>query len=144
MGKDSSIQSDAWAAGFFDGEGYVGILQRNSSGRFELALSIRQCDPEPLRHLQKRFGGWLSVHKVKTKNCRPAWSWSLTRQRCLPFLRAIQPFLMRTILKRRISVAIEFQVQVKSSGRADAKYTRRQKGFYLRMHKLKTRGLKNG
>ena len=59
----------AWAAGFFDGEGYVTIQERNSlmNGKryrgYYLRVGISHVAPEPLYEMQKLFGGQIRVEK---------------------------------------------------------------------------------
>lgn len=48
----------AWAAGFFDGEGYITIQVRG--GKYKghyLRLGVNHVHPKPLKELQKLFGG---------------------------------------------------------------------------------------
>lgn len=45
----------AWAAGFFDGEGYIGV--RRNCGYEYVSLQITQKDPRPLKRWTRIFGG---------------------------------------------------------------------------------------
>ena len=74
-----------WAAGFFDGEGYVGFVKHSSKKQREymrLVMHIAQCDRRPL----DRFCTVMGVGKVngpytpKTKKSRPYWVWSANSQ----------------------------------------------------------------
>jgi hypothetical protein len=52
----------AWAAGFFDGEGYIGAVHVNTQkgkykGNWTLQLSISQCDPYVLHRFREAVGG---------------------------------------------------------------------------------------
>jgi hypothetical protein len=59
----------AWAAGFFDGEGYVTIQDRNSTlnGKryrgFYLRVGLKHVAPEPVYVLQKLFGGTIRIER---------------------------------------------------------------------------------
>mgnify|MGYP001597965492 CR=1 FL=1 len=47
----------AWAAGFFDGEGSVGVQRDRCGCARYLSLQIGQRDPRPLQRFQALFGG---------------------------------------------------------------------------------------
>jgi hypothetical protein len=62
----------AWAAGFFDGEGYVTIQKRNSevNGKryrgFYLRVGLKHVAPAPIYELQKLFGGTVRIEQRRT------------------------------------------------------------------------------
>ena len=49
--------SDQYIAGFFDGEGYIGIQRNTKNGTHVLVSSFTQAHPGILRKIQKVFGG---------------------------------------------------------------------------------------
>jgi hypothetical protein len=54
MGYETEL---AWAAGFFDGEGYVGVRRDNRPGRnLTLQIGIEQVDPRPLMRFRSAVG----------------------------------------------------------------------------------------
>ena len=61
----------AWAAGFFDGEGYVTIQERNSkvNGKYYksyyLRVGLKHVAPTPIYELQKLFGGTIRIESRK-------------------------------------------------------------------------------
>ncbi len=63
----------AWAAGFFDGEGHVGLASRG------LRASLTQCDPRPLHRFRAAVLGLGSISgplRVKGHdNWSPRWTW---------------------------------------------------------------------
>ena len=104
--------STEYLAGFFDGEGSVGIYpnkNRSVSGKsYRLQVSIGQVDSTVLRFLKERFGGTLTLYeRSKTmENRKDAWYWFIHARRALVFLEEIRPY---TIVKRNeIELAVEF------------------------------------
>lgn len=55
-----------YAAGFFDGEGWVSIRDRNGTGRFNLMIGAGQKDIRPLLLMQALYGG--SIHGPDTQS----------------------------------------------------------------------------
>jgi hypothetical protein len=96
--------SDAYLAGFFDGEGCV-MTRRGSGGYWELRLSVGQIDPAPLYLLQGRFGGGI-YRKSKGLLGRQVWAWVITGDKAAKALEALAPHL---IVKRdQALLALEF------------------------------------
>jgi hypothetical protein len=60
----------AWAAGFFDGEGYVGGEQQEGRS-VRLVIQVAQADPRPLERLCAALGG--NVHGPYERGNRPYW-----------------------------------------------------------------------
>lgn len=88
-----------YVAGFFDGEGYVGLeLQR--SGSIQVHISITNTRPEPLYLLQQEFGGHIQDYVPKGGNNKRAFRWQLNGNLALTFLRLIHGHL---IIKKGIS-----------------------------------------
>jgi hypothetical protein len=90
----------AWAAGFFDGEGYVGKWWTNKKDRKSQTLTIRttihQAHPEVLR----RFASAVGVGKVrgpfkkrKERNWSPMWEYQAACQDTLKVADRLIPYL---------------------------------------------------
>ncbi len=100
----------AWAAGFFDGEGYVGASRDKRPGRRPcLQLSIEQVDPRPLERFKvavgwngevgkrqaRRAPGRQIVHRIHmghaatVRTFNAMWPW-LSEPKQEQFLRAIK------------------------------------------------------
>lgn len=80
----------AWAAGFFDGEGYVTIQKRNSKAKsgkryesYYLRIGINHVAVEPLDEMLRIFGGTIrkqSAHTVVgNRHQRHSWQMSCTQ-----------------------------------------------------------------
>ena len=75
----------AWAAGLFEGEGYI----RSSHG---LSVAIEMTDKDVLQTFKDNFGGSLITQKVR-ENYKPTWKWALHGKEGYSFLKEILPFL---------------------------------------------------
>jgi len=80
----------AWAAGFVDGEGHLGI--REQKGHFYISVSVAQVDPRPLLKLQHLFGGNLRL--AKRQFARDIWAYNITTRAAGRMLSAISPYLV--------------------------------------------------
>lgn len=80
----------AYMAGFFDGEGYVGLLKRNRGTWIEyfIQLSIGQKDGAVMDWVKENFGGHL--HLVKRDG---SYYWIASNQNAYKVLKRITPFL---------------------------------------------------
>ena len=94
----------AWAAGFFDGEGYVTIQERNSkiNGKryrgYYLRVGLKHVAPEPIYELQTLFGGTVRVESRKNNKdgCRrkDIHVWQLSCQEAKNCLVQLMPYLV--------------------------------------------------
>ena len=90
----------AWAAGFFDGEGYITIPERQVTHKEKLykshyiRLGINHVDPRPLRKLHLMFGGTLQENVKTTGNRHPRCQWQLSCQEAKNFLNCVRPYLV--------------------------------------------------
>ena len=110
-----------YMAGFFDGEGCVGIC-RSVGGKgsvnptHRLTVTIVNCDRRPLEMMQRAFGGSLHVvrHSVES-GWRDSYRLCLSSRAAGAFLAAI---VGRVIVKRDVVAAgLEFQSGVSMRGR---------------------------
>ena len=95
----------AWAAGFFDGEGYVSIASRMDHSQY-IKVGINHVDPRPLQKFQQLFGGKLNYSSKVRGNRKPRWSWVLSCNQAKEFLLLIKPYLINKDIVTEI--AIEF------------------------------------
>lgn len=89
----------AWAAGFIDGEGYIGHrkLSRNGISWEYVAIRVTQTMEEPLERLKMLYGG--TIHQRKHRSDRkPIWEWSLLGQK--EVANAIKLLLPYSVVKR--------------------------------------------
>lgn len=85
----------AYAAGFVDGEGSIGIYG-GSKAKLAHALTVRvsQKDPRPLLWLQARWAGNISKCKHNKFGAYRGYQWQVTGRRAESFLREIRVYLV--------------------------------------------------
>lgn len=87
-----------YLAGFFDGEGSVGLYASSSSKRHSLRVCINQVESDVSRQIfleiLSRFGGGFSFPKRAKPHHRQAISWSVYGDDAVLFLRSIEPHLL--------------------------------------------------
>lgn len=93
----------AYAAGFIDGEGYLGIM-RHENRKFKdrpyyrAIVKVAQTRQTPLLWLQERWGGWINKRNQKktlfTMNYADAWYWTIGSKELIgKFIADIRPYL---------------------------------------------------
>lgn len=109
--------SPAYIAGFFDGEGCVGVYNRNGAKNgpqryFVLCVSIAQAGDDGrvlLLELKTKYGGSVSSKKT-SGGTKVMWQWYTSADKAAAFLRDIQPHLR--LKSEQVAVALEFQALV--------------------------------
>jgi hypothetical protein len=85
--------STKYAAGLFDGEGYVGLAK--DGARLRLRLEVSGCYKPALEKLAERWGGIVYKDKRKDPAWRTEWKWHLGgRGDIAHFLSEVQPYLL--------------------------------------------------
>ena len=108
---DWSPQRLAWAAGFFDGEGSIGIYERNQGRYSRLTSDISQRDPRPLLIFKEMFGGNIRKWDDRRGDNAVIWHWTISSRRAAIALETMLPYL---ILKReRAELALAYQKLMK-------------------------------
>lgn len=96
-----------WAAGAFDGEGYVG-LSKVKGGYLNLRVAVCNTDPRFVAPFKAWFGGcicWVDASKYNP-NSRPRWTWEITGGRGAGVMAFLRPFLR--IKHEQADLAIEY------------------------------------
>lgn len=97
---------NAWAAGFFDGEGNVCICQSGKQKAGGLRISASQVAREPIDRLHYMFGG--SVRKVPGKGSwSDHWTWQVSFTKAAAALERMLPYLCVT--KEQAELGLKFQ-----------------------------------
>lgn len=86
--------NDAYAAGFFDGEGTIYSASRNNSKSPTIIVCITNTVAAPLEAMQAKWGGSIYLNKSPGGRRRPQYQWTLCSRMAKPFLQAIRPYLM--------------------------------------------------
>ena len=98
--------SDAYLAGFFDGEGCIAMRANNRCQTYRMTVDITSSCRAVLEQFQIRFGG--SVHPVRRFVNKPLFQWQLNgRAAILVFLRAIRPFAIEKL--PQVEAALQWQ-----------------------------------
>lgn len=108
----------AWAAGFFDGEGFISIQERHHPKYigFYLRIGINHVAPEPIYEMQKIFGGAIEKQnpaKVIGKR-KPRHRWTLGTAAAAEALKQLMPYLIN---KNKVAaLALDFQQTIGPRG----------------------------
>lgn len=112
----------AWAAGFFDGEGHVGIhrsrVRRNDGqATYSLQLSLAQIDRRLAARFQSVMGGQLRRYAITQSGNRAPFKtvWYAWGQEASRVLVAMLPYLVGK--REQAEIAIAFQRTKKSNER---------------------------
>ena len=72
------MTEEAWAAGFIDGEGCLGLYATGRARNFVPVVRAAGVDPAPLHRLCELFGGKVNpMPTPKSSKWRQAYEWSL-------------------------------------------------------------------
>lgn len=110
LGPPADALTLAYLAGFFDGEGTIGVLripQKSGGTGFTLRCDVSQTSLPVLEKYRDIFGGRIAEKsRPPNPNWAPAWVWLITGGAAVRFLRAVQPYI---ILKTpQIPIALKF------------------------------------
>jgi len=100
----------AYFAGFFDGEGSMGIAKhksRSSKRGFchELIIQVSSSNEDILKLFKLHFGG--TICQFRAPKNLPMWRWSISSKKALNFLLLITSYLR--VKEPQARLAIEFQ-----------------------------------
>lgn len=111
------MSETAYFAGFFDGEGCVGIKKPSARRRSHLPyVTVSQVRPEVLLRMKAVFGG--NIHFAKHCGKNGIWCWQMGgSKRVLEFLRQLEPFLIVKKAEAQVVMsAFAVHVRVKKKG----------------------------
>ena len=106
----------AWAAGFFDGEGFVTIQKRNTKAKsgkryhsYYLRIGINHVAPEPLEEMLKLFGGTLRQQTKHTVvgNRKQRHTWQMSCSQAKEALIMMMPYFKNK--QKAAELGIELQ-----------------------------------
>ena len=118
-----SIEDKAWAAGFIDGEGSVGLYRRRETHRHEefyVRLSAVNTVIAPLEKLQLMFGG--TIHPNSTRpshqvHWKDSWIWVCSHRLAENALRALLPYFIVKVPQAENALAARALVSTKGKRR---------------------------
>lgn len=101
------LPSLPYLAGFFDGEGSIGLYRNGQGHGSTLRVQITQnCSPLAdalLEAIKENWGGSLSLMNRDRK--RPAWSYQASSSKGVQFLRDMRPYLILKAEQADIALA---------------------------------------
>jgi len=95
-----------YVAGFFDGEGTVGITKSGYDKHVYLRVSVSNTNLGILHTLKAQFGGFLSLTGKKKPNWKASGEWIIGGKAAAEFLRFIEPFVI--LKKSQVVLGLEF------------------------------------
>jgi hypothetical protein len=123
----------AYVAGFWDGEGTIGI-RKSRKNTYGLYCAVCNKDKSIMEWIANKLE--CNLYYYKPKN---VYSLCLTTRRAKLFISVILPYLH--VKKERALLAVEFQDQKVLLGTFPEKYIQKQYKYYLKMRKLNKRGI---
>ena len=90
----TTLEQLAYWAGFFDGEGCIGLYCGKSGWNHKITLSQKRI--EPLKDLERLFGGRAHLRTDK------AHQWDICGSQAAAFLTAVLPFLRNKARQARL------------------------------------------
>lgn len=112
MKKDKELL--AYFAGFFDGEGCIGVYKRkpgkaHRSPCYYIYASITQTDISVLNLFKAIYGGSMTLYRSSPifPNAKKLYFWQLSCNKAEKFLKDIQPNLI--VKKERVDLALKFR-----------------------------------
>jgi hypothetical protein len=106
----------AYAAGYFDGEGSVGILSQGAGKGSQLRVEIRSCDLDTLRLFKDLFGGSLASQKYG-RLPYPVFRWAVNNQDAIKALGVMAPYLRAKAKEARLVLDSGWDTLVLGAGR---------------------------
>jgi hypothetical protein len=105
MVRITSVEGVAYLAGFFDGEGCIGIYRSGKTGQMVLRVNLVNTNDIVIRIIQSIYGGCISIQQHQS-NWKPAYSWCASGRQAREFLKDVGPYL---VMKRpQFEVAFRF------------------------------------
>lgn len=113
--------TDAYAAGFFDGEGCVLIYKRaatclspkSASPPYQIRVTLTNTHEGVIQDIQRTYGGNVCAYLKPKARRRPAWKWNASCQKAVAFLRAVRPHLI--VKGEQADLAIGLQVRIEQT-----------------------------
>jgi hypothetical protein len=125
-----------YVAGFFDGEGWVGI-NKCGSKYYAVRVEVSNTNPMIIKEIHEVFGGHLRTKQPRI-NWKPQTTVRLSAGEAEKFLRWIKPFAR--MKREHISLALMF-IELTNSNKLSVTD---KEGFKDKMHLLNRRGVEDG
>ena len=107
----------AWAAGFMDGEGTIGVYTGGVKKPFLRVVAAQSGTDKPLRRMQTLFGGSVNGPYFY-EGKKPQWKWTVTGSRAHVALTLMLPFF--SIKGSQAALALTLPIGRRGQHRTDA------------------------
>lgn len=110
------LLDDRYAAGLFDGEGYVRVAKwakpNSIHVRYQLFVGIGMSHLPVIQAVQHTYGGGLSVNRHSARNPvhRDQFVWTVASQKAAAFLRGVLPHLL--VKRDETELALRLQASI--------------------------------
>lgn len=120
----TASNNDTYTAGFFDGEGNIGINRTVSNGhvRHLSRCEVVSTDHELLDHLIDNYGGRVKPKNKAKANHTPALSWTVHSSHAMRFLQQIGPYLRCNRKRAAAQLVLALEIS-RFRNKSHARYT---------------------
>lgn len=129
----------AWAAGFIDGEGAVGLYKKNTSHcyfSFFVRISVANTNLPALERLKNMFGGSIQRTNHNGRNQKPCWTWYCQSALAAKTLEQLLPYLF--VKREQAELCIFSRRYLRYNGRPRSRYrTKKQQELSDKIKLLK-------
>lgn len=113
-----------YTAGLIDGEGTITLLKGRSSDKFRHpVVSVTSTSKELIDFLHQTFDGVIVTQKIYKDHHKPSWSWKITYDQAIEFIRLVRPFMKESSKCQRCDMILS---TYKSLTNRNGKYTTEQ------------------
>lgn len=126
----------AYASGYFDGEGSIGILSQGAGKGSQLRVEIRSCDLDSLRLFKELFGGVLSSQKYG-RIPYPVFRWAVNNQEAIKVLGMMAPFLRAKEQEAQLVLHSGWDTLALGSGRLSEDQKERRSALRIALQEAK-------
>jgi transposase len=124
-----------YAAGFFDGEGYVGVVRYQRNGAMCLRCTVTNNNRPVLEMFRTTFGGSIRRPDGPGDGGKRSWVWCLTSGAAVAFLSAIAPHVV--VKQPQVEAALTYPLGALGR-RVSADDRAKRLDLYYRLKGLKT------
>ncbi len=148
--KNYTEKDLVYFAGFFDGEGSIGIYKDNRNDSYSSAFFVTNTNIEVLKWIKNRFGGIILFHGEKGrvigygskgvihKSTKDSYRWKLDVHNVKSLLPDLIPHLM--VKKQEAITMLEYLTKMRTDftcGGRPSWYRKWQEELYLKIRELK-------
>jgi hypothetical protein len=131
----------SWAAGLFEGEGTISIVNGGYLGYTRSTVQVTNTDAEIIDIFQRYWPGHIVRFRPRGTNARPVIKWELnSRPKICAFLRVIAPEIRTSRNRARIALMLEAEA-FRLQGTHKSGYKKACQQFRERMRILNRRGV---